>query len=85
MSLRLKIVSPEKVEFEGEVESVLVPGTLGSFEILKDHAPIISSLEKGKVEYSIHGDKTELWILGGFVEVKKNEVSLCVEVKEEEE
>lgn len=85
MSLRLKIVSPEKVEFEGEVESVLVPGTLGSFEILKDHAPIISSLEKGKVEYSIHGVKTELWILGGFVEVKKNEVSLCVEVKEEEE
>lgn len=85
MSLRLKIVSPERVEFEGEVDSVLVPGTLGSFEILKDHAPIISSLDKGKVEYAVHGDKTELWILGGFVEVKKNEVSLCVEVKEEEE
>lgn len=39
--LHLKIVSPEKVVFQGEVESVLVPGTLGSFEILKDHAPII--------------------------------------------
>ena len=63
--LQLKIVSPEKVVFQGEVESVLVPGTLGSFEILKDHAPIISSLEVGK---------------GGFVECKKNEVSLCVEV-----
>ena len=85
MSLRLKIVSPERVEFEGEVDSVLVPGTLGSFEILKDHAPIISSLDKGKVEYTVHDDKTEMWILGGFVEVKKNEVSLCVEVKEEEE
>ena len=50
--LTLKIVSPERVEFDGEVESVLVPGTLGSFEILNDHAPIISSLEKGKVEYT---------------------------------
>ena len=47
--LQLKIVSPEKVVFQGEVESVLVPGTLGSFEILKDHAPIISSLEVGKI------------------------------------
>lgn len=80
--LTLKIVSPEKVVFDGEVESVLVPGTLGSFEILNDHAPIISSLEKGKVEYTTREGKTELGILGGFVVVKKNEVSLCVEITE---
>lgn len=78
--LRLKIVSPEKVIFQGEVESVLVPGTLGSFEILNDHAPIISSLEVGKVEYATQGIKHQMDIRGGFVEVKKNEVSLCVEV-----
>ncbi|MBR7086334.1 MAG: hypothetical protein IKI47_02165, partial [Prevotella sp.] len=47
--LKLKIVSPEKIEFDGEVESVLVPGTVGQFEIFPDHAPIISSLEKGSV------------------------------------
>ena len=45
LMLKLKIVSPEKIEFDGEVQSVLVPGTLGSFEILQNHAPIISSLE----------------------------------------
>ena len=50
--LKLKIVSPEKVVYQGDVESVLVPGTKGSFEILNDHAPIISSLSEGKVEYS---------------------------------
>ena len=82
--LTLKIVSPERVEFDGEVESVLVPGTLGSFEILNDHAPIISSLVKGKVVYTTMEGKVELGILGGFVEVKKNQVSLCVEVTKSE-
>lgn len=78
--LKLKIVSPEKIVFQGDVESVLVPGTLGSFEILKDHAPIISSLEVGKVEYTTSEGRQVMDIQGGFVEVKKNEVSLCVEV-----
>ena len=63
--LRLKIVSPERIEFEGEVTSVKVPGTLGSFEILVDHAPIISSLDKGVVEYTdATGQKTTQNILG---------------------
>lgn len=81
--LKLKIVSPERVEFDGSVERVVVPGTLGRFEILTNHAPIISSLEKGRVEYQTEEGLAELEILGGFVEVKKNEVSLCVEKSEE--
>lgn len=79
--LKLKIVSPERVEFDGEVTSVFVPGTLGNFEILIDHAPIISSLEKGAVEYVTDtGEKKTLIINGGFVEVQRNVVSLCVEI-----
>ena len=79
--LKLKIVSPERIEFEGEVKSVLVPGTLGQFQILVNHAPIISSLEKGKVVYDLpSGEKKELSIIGGFVEVQKNVVSVCVEL-----
>ena len=80
MSLTLKIVSPERVEFDGPIESVIVPGTLGSFEILNDHAPIISSLEKGTIVYTTKEGKHQLNVNGGFVEVKKNEVSLCVEI-----
>lgn len=76
--LSLKIVSPEKIEFTGEVESVKVPGTQGNFEILTGHAPIISTLQKGTVEY----DGQRLDILGGFVEVQQDEVSLCVEKTE---
>jgi len=78
--LQLKIVSPEKVEYDGAVESVLVPGTQGQFEILNDHAPIISTLQKGVVEYTTSEGKVNLNILGGFVEVQKNVVSLCVEM-----
>ena len=76
--LKLKIVSPEKIEFTGEVERVVVPGLQGQFEILTNHAPIISILQKGTVVY----DNQELPILGGFVEVQKNVVSLCIEKTE---
>ena len=81
--LKLKIVSPERIEFDGEVESVLVPGSQGQFEILNNHAPIISTLDKGVVEYGLSkGQKVQLEILGGFVEVQQNVVSLCVDVNE---
>lgn len=76
--LQLKIVSPEKVEFTGEVESVKVPGTMGSFEILTNHAPIISTLSRGVVEYA----GKQLPVMGGFVEVQKNVVSICIEKTE---
>ena len=79
--LQLRIVSPEKIEFDGVIESVIVPGTMGQFEILNDHAPIISTLQKGTVEYVNKEGKTSLEIQGGFVEVQKNQVSLCVELK----
>ena len=78
--LNLKIVSPERIEFDGAVESVLVPGTMGQFEILNDHAPIISILQNGTVEYVNSEGRKQLKIQGGFVEVQKNVVSLCVEL-----
>ena len=78
--LQLRIVSPEKVEFDGTVESVLVHGTFGQFEILVNHAPIISSLGVGQVIYTALDGEHTIDIAGGFVEVQKNKVSLCVEI-----
>lgn len=79
--LRLKIISPESIVFDGNVEQVTVPGTQGEFEILPNHAPIISSLDAGKMSYKQEGqEKTELAIQGGFVEVQKNTVNVCVEI-----
>lgn len=78
--LKLKIVSPEKIEFTGEVESVTVPGALGNFQILTGHAPLISSLTDGKVEYTTNtGENNCIAITGGVASVHKDEVSLCVE------
>ena len=82
MDMYLKIVSPEKVVFEGLVESVAVPGTVCPFVILKNHAPIISSLTEGNVDYVAEDGKHSIQITGGFVEVQKNQVRLAVETKQ---
>lgn len=77
--MRLKIVSPEKILYEGEATSVKVPGVLGGMEILQNHAPLISALTEGTVSYT-NADGTEsISVAGGFVEVLRNEVSLCIE------
>lgn len=81
--LKLKIISPEKTICDEEVESVVVPGVIGPFEILTNHAPIISILKKGTVEYGPIGNRKQILIDGGFVEVKQNEVNICVELQTE--
>lgn len=81
MSLKLKIVTPEKIVYDGDIVSVRVPGSLGQFEVLENHAPIISALEKGIVEYVTTGGSNRISVSGGFVEVQKNVVSLCVELQ----
>ena len=78
-SLHLVIVSPEKTLFKGEVTDVTLPGSQGIFMVLPKHAPLISSLEKGTLAYTTAEGEQSLEITGGFVEVRKNEVSVCVE------
>lgn len=80
MSLKLRIVSPERIVFVGDVDSVTVPGTSGEFQILPNHAPLISSLDSGRVLYDSAVGRQELNIAGGFAEVQNNNVSLCVEL-----
>ncbi|MBR5349656.1 MAG: ATP synthase F1 subunit epsilon [Prevotella sp.] len=79
MALQLKIVTPECIEYQGEINRVVVPGTLGEFEVLENHAPIISSLERGKIVYENKDGLHTLQVSGGFIEVQKNLVSICVE------
>ncbi len=77
--LRMSIVSPEATLYEGEIEQVTLPGTLGSFTILPRHAPIVSSLHEGKIVYiTSDGNQHELEIKGGFIEMSNNLVTVCV-------
>jgi len=80
MDLKLKIITPERIEYDGMVRSVLVPGTMGRFEILRNHAPIISALTSGDVVYD-DGTKHTVNIASGFVSVNDNQVDVCVQLK----
>jgi F-type H+-transporting ATPase subunit epsilon len=77
--MNLIMLTPEKEIFSGKITSVKVPGTNGSFEILKNHAPIVAALAKGEVRiFDDAGVKRSFSIQKGFIEVLKNEVSLLV-------
>ena len=76
----LEIITPDKKVYEGEVKLVKVPGSKGSFEILNNHAPIISILAKGEVKVIDNDDKTNFYnISGGVVEVKQNNIIILAE------
>lgn len=75
--MKLEIITPEKRLFEGKVKLVQVPGAKGSFEILPNHAPIISTLTRGTIKVITETDSQELInIASGIVEVKANVISI---------
>ena len=80
MSLNLSIVSPAKVEYKGSVDLGVRRSIKKEFEILTDHAPIISSLQAGRIVYHDAQGAHEMMVTRGFVEVQKNNVTICVEL-----
>jgi F-type H+-transporting ATPase subunit epsilon len=75
----LEIITPDKKVFSGEVISVKVPGTNGQFQVLKNHAPIISTLANGKVTVKTATETKIYDVKGGVVEVLKNKVVVLAE------
>lgn len=76
----LDVISPERTLVHAAVEAVELPGTKGRFEVLLDHAPLISSLEKGVIAYRNGEGTDKVAISSGFVEVNNNHVVACVEL-----
>lgn len=78
--MQLDIITPEKKVYSGEVDMVNLPGSDGSFGILKDHAPIVSTLKAGeiKVMESNHTEQ-KFQINGGVVEVNNNKIIVLAE------
>ncbi len=75
----LEIITPEKKIFNGTVDSVILPGKNGSFQLLKDHASMVSTLKKGDLVYEIDGKKETLLVDGGVLEVSDNKVLVLAE------
>ena len=91
--MRLEVVSPEATLFSGEVNSIAVPGANGAFQVLDNHAPIVSTLKQGEVkilgklnldssvkdQFEISDKETILKIESGTVEMNNNQVTLLVD------
>lgn len=76
----LEIISPEKKVYEGEINLLKVPGSKGAFEILENHAPIISILSKGTIKVIDKSNKEHTFeIDGGVIEDKDNKIIVLVE------
>ena len=77
----LTVLTPDKKIFEGKISRVSVPGTAGEFEVLDNHAPIVSSLGEGNVLINTVDNKTpiSLSIQNGFIEVLDNKISLLIQ------
>lgn len=76
--MQLEIISAEKVLFKGNVRKVTLPGSLGTFTVLEQHAPLISTLTHGNVVYDTGGSEKQLTIDSGVVEVIDNRVVICI-------
>ena len=88
--MQLEIVSPEKTIFSGEAKSVYLPGSEGHFQVLNNHAPIVSTLKKGEILIDgvdnqksdfldFSNGKASLEIKSGVVEMKKNKLIILVD------
>lgn len=78
--IHLIVYSPERTILEKMVCKVSLPGTHGRFMVLKDHAPLISSLESGRIVFTCDGVEENIDIASGFVEIAYNKVTVCAEL-----
>ena len=78
--MKLEILTPETTLFNNEVKSVQVPGKSGSFEMLNNHMPIVSSLNDGVIKIiDNNNQKKEITISSGVIEMKNNKIIILAE------
>jgi len=83
---KLSIVTPEKIVYEGEVSSLIVPGIEGYLGVLSHHAPLITALQTGKIEFKSDDGKLHIFAAsGGFIEVSNNQATLLADTAEHSE
>lgn len=78
--IELEVITPEGRICLETVEAVFLPGTLGEFEVLPHHAPIVSSLERGELRYRLDGKMHSIAIASGFVKFASDRMMVCAEL-----
>ncbi len=77
--MTLRIISAQQIVYSGEVTAVTLPGTMGEFTVLKNHAALLATLTAGKVRYTeTDGKEDSADITGGIADVDNNVISVCV-------
>jgi F-type H+-transporting ATPase subunit epsilon len=83
----IEIITPSKLAFKGQIKSISVPGSGGNFQVLFNHAPLLSTLEVGRIKFEdLTGKEFEFAVSGGTIEVNQNKILILadsVEMKEE--
>ena len=76
----LTVLTPERMLLETAVSKVSLPASKGRFMVLRNHAPLISSLTEGDVVYMSGDEEGRIHVLAGFVEINDNRITVCAEV-----
>ncbi len=77
--MTLKIISAKEVLYSGKVTSVTLPGTMGEFTVLRDHASLLATLSAGSVRYTDSaGNQLSAEISAGIADIDRNVISVCV-------
>jgi F-type H+-transporting ATPase subunit epsilon len=79
MAFKFELVSPAKLLFSGDVDSVIVPGAEGEFMVLPGHAPIVSTLRPGILTVQVGANITRLFVRGGFAEASEKGLTVLAE------
>ena len=72
--MHISVLTPDREIFQGKIISVKVPGTLGQFQVLRNHAPIVSTLKKGEIKIDQNGKEQLFEVNGGVIEINHNKI-----------
>ncbi len=78
MALTVRIIAPDKTVWDDQAQEIILPSTTGQLGILSDHAPLLSALDTGVMRIRSDKEWTPIALMGGFVEVEDNEVTILV-------
>ena len=79
MSIYIELINPTKIIYKGEVDTIWLPGIVSPFQVLPNHAPLLSVLDKGTIKIKINDQFKNFDIDGGIVEVKNNKLRVLID------